>query len=103
MTWLIFRLEDTGMMWRSLKTFVAYDATWDLDVAWESLPEIKILTCLFVIFFILGHGFSGKIGGFKHWFGKQNSLVWGLMSGILLSATFLYRPAETVDFIYFRF
>ena len=103
MTWLIFRLEDTNMMWRSLKTFVGYDVDWDFDAAWDSLPEIKILTCVFVIMFIFGHGFSGKIGGFKHWFGKQNPVVWGLLSGIFLSATFLYRPAETVDFIYFRF
>jgi alginate O-acetyltransferase complex protein AlgI len=103
MTWLIFRLENTEMMWRSLKTFVAYDAIWDPVAAWDNLPEIKIITCLFVLIFILGHGISGRIGGFKHWFGKQNPLVWGFISGILLSATFLYQPAETVDFIYFQF
>ena len=103
MTWLIFRVEDTGMMLRSLKTFVGYDAVWDFETAWDSLPEIKLLTVVFVILFILGHGVSGKLGGFKHWYGKQHPVVWGLLSGIFLSATFLYRPAETVDFIYFRF
>ena len=103
MTWLIFRLEDTSMMWRSLKTFVGYDAHWDFNVAWDSLPDIKLLTIVFVIIFIVGHGVSGKIGGFKQWYGQQNPIVWGLLSGILLGAAFLYRPAETIDFIYFRF
>lgn len=103
LTWLIFRLEDTEMMMRSLKTFLTFDAHWNFEEAWNALPEIKILTCFFVIFFVIGHGISGKIGGFKHWFSQQNWFVWGLFSGIFLSATFLYRPAETVDFIYFRF
>jgi len=103
MTWLIFRLEDTGMMWRSLKTFIGFDATWDLTSAWQSLPEIKIFTGVLVLIFILGHAISGKMGGFKHWLGKQDPFIWGLITGILLSATFLFRPAETIDFIYFRF
>lgn len=103
MTWLIFRVEDTKVMWRSLQTFVGYDSVWDFETAWQSLPEIKLLTALFVILFILGHGLSGKLGGFKHWYAKQHPIVWGVISGLFVSATFLYRPAETVDFIYFRF
>jgi alginate O-acetyltransferase complex protein AlgI len=103
MTWLVFRLEDTGMMWRSLKTFIGFDADWDFSSAWEQLPEIKNLTIVIVAMFIIGHTISGKIGGFKHWLGKQDAVVWGFINGILLSALFLFRPAETIDFIYFRF
>ncbi len=103
MTWLIFRVEDTTMMLRSLKSFVGIDAHWDHSEFFESLPEIQLLTFALVGIFIVGHGFSGKIGGFKHWLGKQNPWVWGCCCGVLMTATFLLRPAETVDFIYFRF
>ena len=29
--------------------------------------------------------------------------VWGAICGMIISATFLLRPTETVEFIYFRF
>jgi len=103
MAWLVFRIENTEMMWTSLKTFIGIGAHWDLEETWNSLPEIKLFTIAIVIIFILGHALSGKIGGFKHWFAKQDVLIWGFLSGIMLSATFLFRPAETIDFIYFRF
>jgi len=103
MTWLIFRVEDTTMLWRSLKTFMGIDAHWNQTEFIDSLPEIKFLTIGLVFIFILGHGFSGKIGGFKHWLARQNPWVWGVCCGVLMSTTFLLQPAETVDFIYFRF
>ena len=103
MTWLVFRVEDTSMMWRSLKSFIGIDARWDTTEFIEALPEIKLMTFGLVAIFILVHGFSGKIGGLKNWLAKQNPLIWGVSCGILLAATFLLRPAETIDFIYFRF
>jgi len=103
MTWLVFRVEDTSMMLRSLKTFVGYDAYWDFDEFYEALPDVKLMTMGLVLIFIVSHGISGKLGGFKNWLSKQNSVTWGLICGILIAATFLLRPAETVEFIYFRF
>ena len=103
MTWLIFRVEDTGMLIRSLKTFAGFDAHWKFDEFIESLPEIKILTFVLVCVFIITHGLSRKIGGLKNWLSNQNSIVWGLVCGCLGAMIFLLRPAETVDFIYFRF
>ena len=103
MTWLVFRVEDTTMLLRSLKTFVGYDAYWDLEDAFESLPDVKLMTIGLVMIFIISHGISGKLGGFKTWLSKQNSIVWGLICGALIAATFLLRPTETIDFIYFRF
>jgi len=103
MTWLIFRVEDTTMLIRTLKTFIGFDSNWDLREGYEALPEIKLLPICLVGIFILMHGISGKIGGLKMWISRQNALVWGLICGTLISFTFLLRPAETVDFIYFRF
>lgn len=103
MTWLVFRVEDTTMMLRSLKTFVGIDAYWDYSEFFESLPDVKLMTMGLVFIFVIAHGLSGKLGGFKIWLSKQHSLVWGVICGIIISATFLLRPAETVEFIYFRF
>lgn len=103
MTWLVFRVEDTSMLFRSLKTFIGYDSHWDKLEFQDSLPEVKVMTFCLVIIFVLMHGISRKIGGFKNWMGRQNSFVWGICCGFLLTAIFLFRPAETVDFIYFRF
>lgn len=103
MTWLVFRVEDTTMMLRSLKTFVGIDAYWDYSEFFESLPDVKLMTIGLVFIFVIAHGLSGKLGGFKIWLSKQHSLVWGVICGIIISATFLLRPAETVEFIYFRF
>ena len=103
MTWLVFRVEDTTMMIRSLKTFVGYDARYNWGEFYDSLPDVKLMTMGLVFIFIVSHGLSGKAGGFKLWLSDQSSAVWGLICGAMITAMFLLRPAETVDFIYFRF
>lgn len=103
MTWLVFRVEDTGIMLRSLKTFVALDARWDIAEFYESLPDVKLMTMGLVILFVIAHGVSGRLGGFKNWLARQNTYVWGIICGMILCITFLLRPTETVEFIYFRF
>ena len=103
MTWLIFRVEDSDMLVRSLKSFIGYDAYWDNEEFMNSLPNVKLITFGLVIVFILVHGLSKKMGGVKNWISRQNSLIWGLCCGGLTTLTFLLRPAETVEFIYFRF
>lgn len=55
------------------------------------------------ILFFICHFVSWKVGGLKHWISKQNSVVWGILVGTMLTFAFMLRPAETVDFIYFRF
>ena len=103
MTWLVFRVEDTDIMLRSLKTFVGLDAYWDIPEFFESLPDVKLMTMGLVIFFVIAHGVSGRLGGFKNWLAKQNTYLWGIICGVIISMTFLLRPSETVEFIYFRF
>ena len=103
MTWLIFRVEDTQILVPSLKTFVGINAHWDTEEMADALPEIKYLTIGIAILFFFCHFVSWKIGGIKNWISKQNPISWGIIIGTLLTLAFMLRPAETVDFIYFRF
>ena len=103
MTWLVFRVEDTSILIPSLKTFVGMNAHWDTLEMYNALPEIKYLTFGIAILFFIGHFISWKMGGLKYWIANRNSFIWGLVIGGMLSLAFLLRPAETVDFIYFRF
>jgi len=103
MTWLVFRVEDTNILTPSLKTYVGIGAHWDTMEMYEFLPDIKFVTAVVAIMFIIGHFVSWKVGGLKHWIARRGPVPWGLVIGGLLTLTFLLRPAETVDFIYFRF
>jgi fructose-specific phosphotransferase system IIC component len=69
----------------------------------EVLPEIKYLTFAIAIIFVMGHFLSWKVGGLKYWIARQNSIIWGVIIGSMLTLALFLRPAETVDFIYFRF
>jgi hypothetical protein len=62
-----------------------------------------LMTMGLVLIFIVSHGLSGKAGGFKLWLSDRSSAVWGMICGGMIAAIFLFRPAETIDFIYFRF
>ncbi|MBL6885952.1 MAG: hypothetical protein ISR24_00895 [Candidatus Poseidonia sp.] len=86
-----------------MKTFVGWGGHFDWDEGFEFLPEIKVLTFALAGSFVLLHGVSGKFGGGKEWLARQHPVVWGTACGIMLSLAFYLRPAETIDFIYFRF
>ena len=103
MTWLIFRLEDSSILIPALKSYIGIGSHWDTQEMLEHLPEIKYLTFGIAILFICGHLLSSKIGGFKHWISRQNPLVWGVLIGTMIGLSLTLRPAETADFIYFRF
>ena len=103
MTWLIFRLEDSSILIQALKSYIGIGSHWDNQEMLEHLPEIKFLTFGIAILFICGHLLSSKIGGFKHWISRQNPLVWGVLIGTMIGLSLTLRPAETTDFIYFRF
>ena len=102
-TWLIFRVEETSILIPSMKTFFGIGGHFDLGEMYDFLPEIKLLTVVIVVAFILLHGISGKVGGGKMWLSRRHPIIWGIICGVMLSLTFYLRPAETVDFIYFRF
>ena len=102
-TWLIFRIEDTSILTKSMKTFFGIGGHFDFEEMYNFLPEIKLLTAIIVTCFILMHGISGKLGGGKVWLSNRHPVVWGIICGVMLSLAFYLQPAETVDFIYFRF
>ena len=102
-TWLIFRVEDVSILIPSMKTFLGIGGHFDLHEMYEVLPEIKILTFFLAIGFILLHGLSGKFNGGKLWLARRHPVIWGVICGFMLTLAFYLRPAETIDFIYFRF
>lgn len=103
LTWLVFRIEDTSMLIRSMKSFIGLDSYWDINELISTLPEIKLLTGLLVLIFICFHLISGYVGGGKYWLARTHPVVWGVVVGISLGLCILLRPEEAVDFIYFRF
>ena len=103
MTWLIFRLEDSSILKPALKSYIGIGSHWDTQEMLEHLPEIKFLTFGIAILFICGHLLSSRIGGFKHWISRQKPLMWGVLIGTMIGLSLTLRPAETADFIYFRF
>ena len=102
-TWLIFRVEDTAVLIPSMKTFVGWGGHFDWREMYDFLPEIKFLTFTLATCFVLLHGISGKLGGGKEWLARRHPVVWGAACGTMLCLAFYLRPAETIDFIYFRF
>ena len=102
-TWLIFRVEDTAVLVPSMKTFLGWGGHFDWMEMYEFLPDIKFLTFALAGCFILLHGVSGWMGGGKAWLARQHPAVWGSVCGFMLCLAFYLRPAETIDFIYFRF
>ena len=102
-TWLIFRVEDVSILIPSMKTFLGIGGHFDLQEMYDALPEIKMLTLFLAIGFVLLHGLSGKFNGGKMWLARRHPLIWGTICGLMLTLAFYLRPAETIDFIYFRF
>ena len=102
-TWMIFRVENTSVLIPSMKTFFGIGGHFDIEEMYQYLPEIKLLTGLIVICFIVIHGISGKMGGGKLWLSRRHPVIWGIICGTALTLAFYLRPAETIDFIYFRF
>ena len=103
LTWLVFRIEDNGMLLRSMKSFVGWDSYWDIDELLGTLPYIKITTGVMVAAFAISHLSSGYVGGGKYWLARRHPLAWGVICGMMVFLCIVMRPSEAVDFIYFRF
>jgi alginate O-acetyltransferase complex protein AlgI len=102
-TWLIFRVEDTAVLIPAMKSFFGIQGHFDFIEMVEALPEIQVLTGFIIASFIFMHGLSGKIGGGKKWLAQRTPVLWGVYCGLLLSCIIMFKPAKTIEFIYFRF
>jgi sterol desaturase/sphingolipid hydroxylase (fatty acid hydroxylase superfamily) len=104
MTWLIFRVEDTTMMLRSLQSYLLLDSSLGVQDALDAMPDrATFVACLLLVFLPL-HAFSSSIdGSAKYHIANLHPTKWGVIIGVWIAAIFLLRPAEVVQFIYFRF
>jgi len=102
-TWLIFRVEDQGMLISALQGFVGYDSFFDIEKAREVLPDVQYITFILVILFVLIHGLSGRFGGFRKRIADSPGWVWGVVMGMSMIMMLYLRPDHPTDFIYFRF
>ena len=102
-TWLVFRIEETPMLLRSMRTFVGIDSHWDTGEMISALPEIRLTTGLLVATFLILHGLSGYVGGGKYWLARRGPIAWGIICGTAIGLCVLMKPSEAPDFIYFRF
>ena len=104
MAWLIFRVEEKQALIRALKSYLAIDSSFDIGGAIGAMPERATYVFVLLSIFIIIHIFSSiNEGSTKYHIAKLSSLKWGLMMGVFTSAIFFMRPAEVVQFIYFRF
>ena len=104
MTWLVFRVEETGMMFRSLKTYLFFDIRFDPIEAFDALPGLHWLMIVLVLGFTLIHALSTMNGGrLKYAVARQSPLRWGVLMGLGIVMMWLLKPQEAVEFIYFRF
>jgi len=103
LTWLVFRIEDTQMLTRSMKSFVGIDSYWDFGELASSLPYIKVTTGVMVAGFLIFHALSGYLGGGKYWLARRHPIIWGVTCGVAVFLCIVLRPSEAIDFIYFRF
>ena len=102
-TWLIFRVEETELLIKSIRGFLFIDREFDVSNAFETLPSVKYLTFALVIIFILAHGISGRVNSLRNKLSEGNPFVWGIFFAVCLTAIIYLRPSESSEFIYFRF
>ena len=103
-TWLIFRIEDSNMLFRSMKTYFLIDSSFDVSVAFNSMPGQNTLIGLLLLSFLSFHLCSSMINGsLKYQISGMTSGRWGVVVGIMIAMLILLRPAEAIEFIYFRF
>ena len=104
LSWLIFRIEDTSMLIRSIKTYCLIDLDQDVGGALNFLPGRNNVTFVLLVFFIIFHGLSSlSDGSLKYRIVELGQNKWGALMGAMLTIAIILRPTETVEFIYFRF
>ena len=102
LTWLIFRVQDTAVLFTSMKSFLLLGNFGIMD-AYRSLPDVKFLTFLLILMFIAAHFLGSKFGCLRTKLSEQKMLPYSIILGFMFTAIFILRPAEISTFIYFQF
>ena len=102
--WLVFRVEDTGLLLHHVPAFAVAPAhVLDLAVLPASLATVSSAAFVAMGVFIALHALSVRVGGARHWLPRQHVALWALAQGGLWFATWVFAAAERPAFIYFRF
>lgn len=104
LTWIIFRVEDTTILIRSIKSYLLLDSNFDFEIAFNAIPGKNIFTAVLALVFMIGHLLSSnKKIALKYKISNLKDVSWGSVIGIMLVSIWLFKPEEVVSFIYFRF
>ena len=102
LTWLIFRVQDTSVLFTSLKSFLLF-GDYGIMATYYALPDIKFLTFLILIAFVLSHLIGSKYGCLRTKLSELKLVPYSVIIGLMLTAIFILKPAEISTFIYFQF
>jgi D-alanyl-lipoteichoic acid acyltransferase DltB (MBOAT superfamily) len=102
--WLVFRVEDTGLLLHHLPAFALAPAyLMDAATVPAGLAEVARVAFVAMGGFVVLHTLSYRLGGARHWLVRQHVALWAGTQGVLWLATWLLAAAERPAFIYFRF
>lgn len=102
-SWILFRVQESDMLIRCIKTFFLLDCNFSLSTFYIGLGSGRFFIIILVFFFSIIHYISYRFGGLEKRLMSLNSLYWGSIMGSMLALTILLKPTEPTDFIYFRF
>ena len=102
LTWLIFRVQDTALLFTSMKSFILL-GNFEIMDTYRSLPDVKFLTFLLILMFIAAHIIESKYGCLRTKLSEQKIHSYSIIIGFMFTAIFILRPTEISTFIYFQF
>lgn len=101
-TWLIFRVQDTGLLLHSIQAFLFF-GEYNLHHTYAQLPDVKFLTFSLITLFVIFHFVGSRIGCLRTKLSELSLIPFSILIGLLLTAVFILRPTEIQTFIYFQF
>ena len=104
LTWIIFRVEDSSDLIRSIQSYLFINSELNIELAFNAMPGKNIFIGFLAIFFVISQLMTSlnKIS-LKYQISNYNDAVWGGLIGIMAISIWLFKPEEVVSFIYFRF
>ena len=110
-TWILFRVQETDMLVRCIKTFFFIDCNFNIFEFYTSISDNsgddfyvgRFFVLGLVFMFVFFHYLSYRLGGLEKYLSRLPNHFWSLIMSFLLVLTILLRPINPIEFIYFRF